>query len=232
MKTLRKLLALSLMLCLIFALASCGVQTLSGPYAAVNSDGDTVFYTFGETEMTKLVQKETYLGQYVYEESTAAYEIKNPLFGETTISIYYDNGDLIEKASLEIILSEDKETIEAITIMDLMPLNKDVLPDRTPKPVTYSAGGSLGGLAGANLSYTFCEDTVTVTSTTTVLGQSVVIEYTGSYKINELADGSTTITMIFKELDATGYNITNQAFIEDQEADTITIGMLTYTKQP
>ncbi len=96
---------------------------------------------------------------------------------------------------------------------------------------TYSAGGNLGGLAGANASYTFSGSKVTVTKSVTVLGQSKVTEYEGTYEIKEAEDGTMTITMTFEDKDASEYSVTNQKFTENKDAGTITIGIVTYTKQ-
>ena len=96
---------------------------------------------------------------------------------------------------------------------------------------TYVAGGDLGGLAGAKTAYTFSGSKVTVTVTTTLLGNSSVKEYKGTYAINEATDGSMTITMEFEDSDASDYTVTNKVFKEDKEAGTITIGLITYTKQ-
>ena len=96
---------------------------------------------------------------------------------------------------------------------------------------TYAAGGDLGGLAGAKTSYTFSGSKVTVTVTTTLLGNSSVKEYKGTYEINEAEDGSMTITMEFEDSEASDYRVTNKTFKEDKDAGTITIGLITYTKQ-
>lgn len=96
---------------------------------------------------------------------------------------------------------------------------------------TYTAGGDLLGLAGGKTSYTFSGSNVTVSVTATVLGASKTTEYKGTYAITEAADGSMTISMTFEDSDASEYTISNKVFKEDKEAGTITIGLITYTKQ-
>ncbi len=96
---------------------------------------------------------------------------------------------------------------------------------------TYTAGGDLLGIAGGKTSYTFSGSKVTVTTTTTVLGNSKTNEYEGKYEITEAADGTMTITMTFESEDASEYNVSSKTFKEDKEAGTITIGVVTYTKQ-
>ncbi len=94
---------------------------------------------------------------------------------------------------------------------------------------TASTGSFLG--TGADASYTFSGSKVTVTKTVSLLGQSKTTEYEGKYEINEAADGSMTITMTFEDKDASEYSVSNQKFTEDKDAGTITIGLITYTKQ-
>ncbi len=96
---------------------------------------------------------------------------------------------------------------------------------------TYVAGGNLGDIAGANTSYTFSGSKVTVTVTTTFLGNASTTEYEGTYEITEAEDGSMTISMTFEDSDASTYEVTNKTFKEDKDAGTITIGLITYTKQ-
>lgn len=96
---------------------------------------------------------------------------------------------------------------------------------------TYVAGGDLGGIAGAKTAYTFSGSKVTVTITATLLGSSSTTKYEGTYEITEAEDGSMTISMSFEDDDASGYEVTNKVFKEDKDAGTITIGLLTYTKQ-
>ncbi len=94
---------------------------------------------------------------------------------------------------------------------------------------TYTAGGDIGGLAGAKTSYTFSGSKVTVSVTTTLLGSQKTTEYEGKYEIAEAKDGSMTITFTFEDSEAKEYTGT-QKFAEDKDAKTITIGMITYTK--
>ncbi len=96
---------------------------------------------------------------------------------------------------------------------------------------TYSAEGDLLGLAGNKTSYTFSGSKVTVTTTTTLLGNSKTNEYKGEYEITEAADGTMTITMTFESEDAAEYNVSSKSFSEDKDAGTITIGVITYKKQ-
>ncbi len=96
---------------------------------------------------------------------------------------------------------------------------------------TYSAGGDIGGLVGGGSSYTFSGSKVTVTVSTTILGSTKTVEYEGTYEITEAADGSMTISMTFEDADAKSYSVNNQKFVENKDAGTITIGLVTYTKQ-
>lgn len=96
---------------------------------------------------------------------------------------------------------------------------------------TYVAGGDLAGLAGAKTAYTFSGSKVTVSVTTTLLGNSSTTEYEGTYEITEAEDGSMTISMTFEDNDASKYEVSSKVFKEDKDAGTITIGLITYTKQ-
>ena len=97
---------------------------------------------------------------------------------------------------------------------------------------TYSASGSLLGLAGAKTSYTFSFNKVTVTSTTEVLGSSSTKEYVGTYEIKEATDGTQQITMTFTDSDASSYSGTYSFSQGKNESGvaTITIAGATYTK--
>ena len=94
---------------------------------------------------------------------------------------------------------------------------------------TYTAGGDIGGLAGAKTSYTFSGSKVTVSVTTTLLGSQNTTEYEGKYEIEEAKDGSMTIKFTFEDSDAKEYT-GEYKFAEDKDAKTITIGVITYTK--
>ncbi len=96
---------------------------------------------------------------------------------------------------------------------------------------TYEAGGDFGGLVGGKKAYTFNGSKVTVTVTGTLLGNTSTKEYEGTYEITEAADGSMTISITFESEDADEYEVTSQVFKEDEEAGTITIGLVTYTKK-
>ena len=96
---------------------------------------------------------------------------------------------------------------------------------------TYTAGGDLLGLAGGNTSYTFSGNKVTVAVTASLFGVSKTTEYEGTYAIAEASDGSMTISMTFEDSDASEYTVSNISFKEDKNAGTITIGLITYTKQ-
>ncbi len=98
---------------------------------------------------------------------------------------------------------------------------------------TYSAEAGLGSLAGVKTSFTFKGSKVilTVTGSSFITG-SATTEYEGKYEITEAADGTMSITFEFEseDDDATSYNKTH-TFSENKDADTITIGGITYTKQ-
>lgn len=96
---------------------------------------------------------------------------------------------------------------------------------------TYAAGGDLFGIAGGKTTYTFSGNKVTVAVTATVLGNSKTTEYEGTYEITEAADGSMTISLTFEDSEASEYTVSNKVFKEDKDAGTITIGLVTYTKQ-
>ncbi len=96
---------------------------------------------------------------------------------------------------------------------------------------TYSTEAGLGGLVGGKHSYTFSGSKVTVTASTTLLGNTTTKEYKGTYEINEAEDGSMTITITFEDSDASEYSVSSKTFKEDKDAGTITIGLITYTKQ-
>ena len=96
---------------------------------------------------------------------------------------------------------------------------------------TYTAGGDLLGLAGGNTSYTFSGNKVTVAVTASLFGVSKTTEYEGTYAIAEASDGSMTISMTFEDSGASEYTVSNISFKEDKNAGTITIGLITYTKQ-
>ena len=96
---------------------------------------------------------------------------------------------------------------------------------------TYTAGGDLLGLAGGKTSYTFSGNKVTIAVTASLFGASKTTEYEGTYAITEASDGSMTISMTFEDSDASDYTVSNIAFKEDKNAGTITIGLITYTKQ-
>ncbi len=95
---------------------------------------------------------------------------------------------------------------------------------------TYSADGSLFGLAGGKVSFTFSGSKVTVSETKTFLGNTSTEEYKGSYEITEADDGTMSIKFTFEDSDASKYAGT-KTFKENKDAGTITIGMTTYTKQ-
>ncbi len=95
---------------------------------------------------------------------------------------------------------------------------------------TYTAGGDIG-IAGAKTSYTFSGSKVTVNVTTTLLGSSNTKTYEGTYEITEAEDGTMTISMSFEDGDASEYSVSSKTFKEDKDAGTITIGLVTYTKQ-
>ena len=94
---------------------------------------------------------------------------------------------------------------------------------------TYTAGGDIG-IAGAKTSYTFSGSKVTVSVTGSFLGSSTTTEYEGEYEIIEAEDGTMSIKFTFEDEDAKEYTGT-KTFKEDKEAGTITIGIVTYTKQ-
>ena len=95
---------------------------------------------------------------------------------------------------------------------------------------TYTASGDLLGLAGGKVSYTFSGSKVTVSKTTSFLGNSKTTEYDGKYEITEADDGTMSIKFTFEDSDASEYNGT-KTFKENKDAGTITIGLITYTKQ-
>jgi hypothetical protein len=93
---------------------------------------------------------------------------------------------------------------------------------------TYSAEGSLFGLASGKYSYTFSGSKVTVTVTTSnILTGSNTEEYTGTYEITEATDGTLSITFEFENNKTLSQT---QSFAEDKDAGTITIGGQTFTK--
>ena len=95
---------------------------------------------------------------------------------------------------------------------------------------TYTAGGDLGGIVGGKTSYTFSGSKVTISVTGSLLGSSKTTEYKGEYEIIEAEDGTMSIKFTFEDSDAKEYTGT-KSFKEDKDAGTITIGMITYTKQ-
>ena len=95
---------------------------------------------------------------------------------------------------------------------------------------TYTAGGDLLGLAGGKVSYTFSGSKVTVSTSSSFLGSTKTSEYKGEYEIIEAEDGSMTIKFTFEDSEASEYTGT-KTFKEDKDAGTITIGLVTYTKQ-
>ena len=95
---------------------------------------------------------------------------------------------------------------------------------------TYTAGGDFGGIVGGKTSYTFSGSKVTISVTGSLLGSSKTTEYKGEYEIIEAEDGTMSIKFTFEDSDAKEYTGT-KSFKEDKDAGTITIGMITYTKQ-
>lgn len=94
---------------------------------------------------------------------------------------------------------------------------------------TYAAGGEFLG-TGAKTSYTFSGSKVTIAVTGSFLGASSTKTFEGKYEITEADDGSMDITFTFEDADAKEYSGTFN-FDEDKDAGTITIGIITYTKQ-
>ena len=96
---------------------------------------------------------------------------------------------------------------------------------------TYSSSGSVLGLAGAKVSYTFSGSKVTITVTTEILGSTSTSEYKGTYEIAKATDGTENITLKF-EGDGSSYSGTYS--FDDGKDDTgafIKIGGSTYYKK-
>ena len=100
---------------------------------------------------------------------------------------------------------------------------------------TYSAevGGSI---AGGEISLSFSGKEVTVTVGANVIGLSATKDFTGTYEINEVADGTQTITINF-DGDVTGTAVQlggTQSFSEGKDENgnkTISIGLITLTQE-
>jgi len=98
---------------------------------------------------------------------------------------------------------------------------------------TYASEAGLGDLAGASVTYKFSGKKVTITVTTTLLGSKTTKDFEGTYEIKTAEDKTETIAFTFEDSEAKEYSGTF-AFAEGKNDDgkaTITIGLLTYTKQ-
>ena len=93
----------------------------------------------------------------------------------------------------------------------------------------YSGKASLFGLAGAEVTYKFFGNKVTVTTKANVVGFEKETTYKGTYKIATDDDGKQTITFTY-EGDGSNYS-GSQSFSQDKSAKTITIGGVTYNKK-
>lgn len=91
---------------------------------------------------------------------------------------------------------------------------------------TYTGKADLFGLAGASVTYKFSGKKVTITSTASILGQEKTETKTAKYAITEKDDGTMSITFTYDD----GKSDT-QIFKENKENKTITIGIVTLTKQ-
>ncbi len=98
---------------------------------------------------------------------------------------------------------------------------------------TYSMEAGLGGLVGGSVSMTFSGSKVTITTTGTLLGSTSTAESKGTYEITEAEDGTMSINIALDDdadEDAKTYE-GNFTFAEDKEAETISIGIFTFTKK-
>ena len=93
----------------------------------------------------------------------------------------------------------------------------------------YSGKASLFGLAGAEVTYKFFGNKVTVTTKASVLGFEKETVYKGTYKIATDDAGKQTITFTY-EGEGSSYS-GSQSFSQDKSAKTITIGGVTYNKK-
>ena len=93
----------------------------------------------------------------------------------------------------------------------------------------YGGKSSFFGLAGAEVTYKFVGNKVTVTTKANVVGFEKETTYKGTYKIATDDDGKQTITFTY-EGDGSNYS-GSQSFSQDKSAKTITIGGVTYNKK-
>lgn len=93
----------------------------------------------------------------------------------------------------------------------------------------YVGKASLFGIMGAEVTYKFIGNRVTVMTKASIAGFEKETVYKGTYKIEKGDDGKQTITFTY-EGDGSNYS-GSQSFSQDKSAKTITIGGVTYNKK-